>query len=156
MKVRDATADDLHALARLNGLVQAVHVQMEPHRYRPMPQEQIRAALQEKLLEPEVWPLLAEQDGLAVGYALLIARRRPGTPFTLPFDSLHIDQIGVAPGARRAGVGRALMRAAEDKARALGLGHLDLGVRGVNASALAFYQALGYTPTHLNLTKELP
>ncbi|RYD68332.1 MAG: GNAT family acetyltransferase [Sphingomonadales bacterium] len=51
--------------------------------------------------------------------------------------------LAVAPAARGAGLGRALMRAAEDWLRARGAPKIQLMVRGGNADALAFYAALG-------------
>lgn len=51
--------------------------------------------------------------------------------------------LAVSPGARRGGVGRALMAAAEDWLRAAGAPKLQLMVREGNADALAFYAALG-------------
>ena len=52
-----------------------------------------------------------------------------------------VDQIYVAPGARRAGVGRALLRALAD-------GPIELIVRADNAAAIAFYARapLAYEP----------
>ena len=48
-----------------------------------------------------------------------------------------VDQIYVAPGARRAGVGRALLRALAD-------GPIELIVRADNAAAIAFYARAGF------------
>ena len=50
----------------------------------------------------------------------------------------------VAPQARRAGIGRALMAAAEGWLRARGAPKIQLMVRDGNDGAAAFYAALGY------------
>jgi ribosomal protein S18 acetylase RimI-like enzyme len=52
--------------------------------------------------------------------------------------------LAVAPDARRAGLGRALMQAAEAWLRERGAPKLQLMVREGNAEALAFYRALGF------------
>ncbi len=52
--------------------------------------------------------------------------------------------VAVHPGLRRAGLGRALMRAAEDWAAAHGAAKIELMVRRENAPALGFYAAAGY------------
>lgn len=53
----------------------------------------------------------------------------------------------VAPEARGTGVGRALLRAVLDHARALeGLDRLELGVETTNAAARALYRAFGFIP----------
>ena len=52
--------------------------------------------------------------------------------------------LAVAPDARRAGLGRALMDAAEAWLRERGAPKLQLMVRTGNEQALAFYRALGF------------
>lgn len=51
--------------------------------------------------------------------------------------------LGVDPARRRAGLGRRMMEAAEDWLRARGAPKIQLMVRGDNAGAIAFYEALG-------------
>jgi ribosomal protein S18 acetylase RimI-like enzyme len=52
--------------------------------------------------------------------------------------------LAVAPAARRSGVGRALMAAAEDWVGAQGIPKLMLMVRSSNTAVLGFYEQLGY------------
>jgi len=54
--------------------------------------------------------------------------------------------LAVAESARRTGLGRALMAAAEDWLRARGCPKIQLMVRDSNAEALGFYAALGLEP----------
>lgn len=54
--------------------------------------------------------------------------------------------LAVAEGARRTGLGRTLMAAAEDWLRARGCPKIQLMVRDSNAEALGFYAALGLEP----------
>lgn len=54
--------------------------------------------------------------------------------------------LAVDPKARRVGLGRALMQAAEDWLRGLGAPKIQLMVRDDNAEALSFYAALGLEP----------
>lgn len=56
--------------------------------------------------------------------------------------------LGVDPEARRGGIGRALVRAAEGWCAARGAPKVNLLVRAENAGVLAFYEALGYLPTN--------
>lgn len=59
-----------------------------------------------------------------------------------------IYYLGVDPEARRGGVGRALVRAAETWCAGFGIPKLNLLVRMENLGVLAFYEALGYLPTN--------
>ena len=54
----------------------------------------------------------------------------------------------VNPGARRRGVGRALLRAAPEHARAHGAVRLELATARSNAAAQALYQAEGWQRDH--------
>lgn len=65
------------------------------------------------------------------------ARRRP------PDDCL-VFSMWVAPEVRRAGVGRALIDAAADWARSWGGRRIVLWVTGANASAMRFYERIGF------------
>jgi RimJ/RimL family protein N-acetyltransferase len=67
--------------------------------------------------------------------------------------SRHVADLGlmVAQEARRQGVGRALMAAAEDWARVVGVLKIELHVFPYNEAALALYEELGYRREGLRL-----
>ena len=52
--------------------------------------------------------------------------------------------IGLVPAARHRGLGRALMQATLDKARAKGLTRVELAVRVDNRNAKALYERMGF------------
>jgi ribosomal-protein-alanine N-acetyltransferase len=80
--------------------------------------------------------LLAEdgRDGPVVGYIV----------FWVVHDEVHVLNVATAVAARRRGVGRALMEAAEEEGRRRGARLSTLEVRRSNAPAIALYVALGY------------
>lgn len=82
--------------------------------------------------------LVAEVGGDIVG---LLGAARGDRPVTA-----HVAELGitVAERARGAGVGRALMEAFEDWARAHGVTRLVLGVYDTNDTARRLYESLGY------------
>ena len=55
-----------------------------------------------------------------------------------------INYLAVAPQHRRHGLGRQLMREAEERLAAAGCPKINLQVRAGNADVLAFYEAIGY------------
>ncbi|KHK89653.1 GNAT family N-acetyltransferase [Novosphingobium malaysiense] len=57
---------------------------------------------------------------------------------------INIHDLAVLPGLRGRGIGRALMQAVEDEARARGACKVTLEVLGGNERAKALYAALGY------------
>ncbi len=56
----------------------------------------------------------------------------------------HISGLAIRPELRGRGLGRGLVRAAEEAFRADGFTRITLEVRPSNAGALRFYEALGY------------
>jgi ribosomal protein S18 acetylase RimI-like enzyme len=57
---------------------------------------------------------------------------------------LYVFRLAVLPGHRGRGLGRALLAHAEERARALSLPRVRLGVRAALERQIAFYEALGY------------
>lgn len=64
--------------------------------------------------------------------------------FWLVHDEVHVLNVATALEARRRGVGRALMEAAEEAGRLRGARLSTLEVRRSNAPAIALYRGLGY------------
>ncbi len=112
-------------------------------------------AMGERLRSAGVTALLAEHDGTAVGYALAQTVHRIATPLTAARSTLVVDELGVAPSARRLGVGRALMDELDVLARELGLSRVELDVRAWNDAAARFYAAIGFTPVSARLGRSV-
>lgn len=81
---------------------------------------------------------------------LLLAEDGPGGPvvgyivFWIVHDEVHVLNVATALSARRRGVGRALMAAAEEEGRSRGAKLSTLEVRRSNEAAIALYTVLGY------------
>ena len=90
---------------------------------------------------------LALSNGSSTVPAARVAGAMVGT-IMVGFDGHRgwIYYLAVDPAARRAGLGRALMAAAEAWLTARGCPKIQLMVRQDNAQALGFYEALGLTP----------
>ena len=79
--------------------------------------------------------LVAEDGDQVLAYALLHVHGRKG----------HLQSLAVSPTARRKGLGRRLITAAEEAARARGAHHMQLELREDNGAAEALYTSLGYS-----------
>lgn len=86
--------------------------------------------------------LVADDAGVLLGY-LRLKQQLDDVPENAHVLAIH--GLAVAPGARRRGVGTALMNAAEDAARSRGARKLSLRMFGGNDTARALYENLGYT-----------
>lgn len=142
--IRRATPADARLLVALNEHVHAPHLRAEPTLYRVTDADDLYFWFASRLARSDVAVFLAEE---ALGFAMAVHVRTPGSALTLPRDFVLLDQIAVAPAERRHGVGRALMRAVEQHAAECGAHSVQLDVRAFNEEAIAFYRALGYMPT---------
>lgn len=102
-------------------------------------------------LEGDWTTLLAEDDGAAVGLAVVQRRLRIG----YAGHELWLAEMVVDERSRRRGIGRALVAAVEEHASATGCRLVRLESRAARRDAHAFYRALGYTDHGVSFTKAL-
>ncbi|SEB39303.1 ribosomal-protein-alanine N-acetyltransferase [Paramicrobacterium humi] len=123
--LRRATADDLDAIMLLETVTFA-------------PDDWSRDSMRAELESEHTRYLVAEaEDGAIIGYAGVLA----------PSGSTDADiqTIAVAAEQRRAGIGRALMRALIAHAASVGARAVFLEVRADNPSAQELYRTLGFS-----------
>ena len=141
--IRDAVVEDAPAIAQLNRDGMGYDYPVERTR------EKLRACLG----NPSHKILVAESEGVVVGYVHLEDYD------TLYADSLkNILGIAVAESCRRQGVGKALLQAGEEWAASTGAAGVRLVSGESRKGAHAFYQTLGYTGNKLqrNFKKRSP
>lgn len=84
-------------------------------------------------VNPE-WFLVGEADGAIVASVMAGYEGHRG----------WINYLAVAPGRRRAGLGRRIMAEAERLLRSAGCAKINLQVRTDNRGVIAFYESLGW------------
>lgn len=97
--------------------------------------------------------LLIAEDDRARRLGFVLARSRPDV-FT-EASVTHVETLATEAEAEGMGVGRMLMRAVEDWARARGSVFVTLNVFDTNARARGFYTRLGYQPETVHYIKPL-
>lgn len=124
-----------------------------PYRSRGQMDRAVVASIDEALsgARSDASVYVAESGGKRLGFIHLHGAR----DFFTGETHGHVSDIVVAGEAEGRGVGRALMAAAEDWARAHHYRLLSLHVFDGNARARAFYRQLGYGPDILKLIKPL-
>src|SRR5438034_3726642 len=92
---------------------------------------------------------LAEMENKGVSYCYVardVARQPVGfCSFWRVLDELHINNLAVAPGHRRAGIGSALLRFVLAEGVRLGAERATLEVRRSNDAARYLYERFGFT-----------
>ena len=89
--------------------------------------------------------LIAEEDGRAIGYAMVSLGRGQAT-LTTGERVAELETLSVADGERGRGVGRALMDAAYAVMEELGATEVMLYVLDGNDDAIRFYERFGLRP----------
>jgi ribosomal protein S18 acetylase RimI-like enzyme len=111
------------------------------HMGRDQPTEdQIRATVEVLLRDPATEYLLASADG---GRPAGICQLRYRLAVWTGAEDCWLEDLFVESDARRAGLGRALVTAAVERAEQRGCKRMELDVDESNTGALAFYRRLG-------------
>ncbi|HEX8905170.1 MAG TPA: GNAT family N-acetyltransferase [Longimicrobiaceae bacterium] len=96
------------------------------------------ARTEEFLADPRHHLAVAIEDGVVIGFASGVDYIHPDKP-----RELWINEVGVAPERQGRGVGKAVVRALLDAARALGCREAWVLTERGNAPALGLYASLG-------------
>jgi ribosomal protein S18 acetylase RimI-like enzyme len=165
MLVRPARPDDLPAVSRLAAELVRLHHRLDPARFllvEPIA-EGYRRFFSGELRRQEALILVAERsqgeapaapdDAGILGYAY--ATLEPRNWNDLLDACGKLNDVYVHPGARRRGVARALVTETLSRLRALGAPRVVLLTAWQNPDAHAFFEALGFRRTMLEMTAEL-
>lgn len=154
--VRRAGRGDLPALGRLGADLLRAHYVIDPRRFISPgedPEEGYAWFLGTQLADPDVAVFVAERDGAVVGYAY--AGLEPLSWKELREAAGFIHDVVVDDGARRLGVGSALMEAAVAWLRERGAPRVMLWTAEQNDSAHRLFEKLGFRRTMVEMTREL-
>lgn len=102
--------------------------------------------------DPATRPVFVAEDteGVVIGFVTVGTREH----WSKDADA-YVGELVVAEAASRRGVGRALMEAAHTWARRTGHGRCTVETGAANATARAFYAALGYRDEDIRLSMPL-
>ena len=155
--VRPAHPDDLPAVARLAAELVRLHHRLDPQRFllvEPI-EDGYKWFFSRELKRKDAIILIAEDDadGRLLGYAY-------GTLAPRDWNDLleacgKLNDLYVDPTARRHGAGRALVAAMFAALEARGAPRVVLLTAWKNPDAHAFFEALGFRRTMLEMTAEL-
>lgn len=142
-ELRRAVATDLEALTRLWVALGEHHAARDPqYALRPGAAGRVREILRRELRRADRAAFVADAAGALIGYALVRVDEAPD--FVAEGPRAAIDDLYVAPEARRRGIGAALAAAASGWARERGASHVEVRVAAANPEGQAFWRAQGY------------
>jgi len=131
-RVRLATSDDAAEIARL------MH-RFDTEYYSDIDEpEKLERRYREQLEAGDVTVILADEQ---LGFAQLRFRKQVYSDA----PAAYVEELYVVPDRRGEGLGRALMEAAVETARADGADVIDLGTATDDTAARGLYESLGFT-----------
>lgn len=152
--------EDLPAVERLMVELQTLIVALDPLRRNRCPPEYGREYAQDvlhKIAKSDGRLYVAEtEEGIVGCVAVIIEALSSGDLIDhMPLKDARITELVVSSHARNAGVGSALMKAAEEFAREKECDGLRVEVFSPNEAAHGFYRKHGYEDRYVNLIKNL-
>lgn len=155
--IRPAVPDDVPALCPLFELLDEMHRLERPDLFQvPDGPRRDPADVLAWIAGPDSTVLVADGggDGL-LGLATLFTRTVQAGGVKRARRFVELDNLVVHPGARRRGIARRLLDASRAWAQAQGVGTLEVSVWTFNRDAVAFYQAAGFAPQVLRLSRSV-
>lgn len=147
-----ATQEDRQAVDALAREVHSLHVAWRPDIYE-MPREIYPAdRFQNGLDSGSLY--VARQGNTVVGYAAIKIRDYDWAGM-VPRRVLVLDELCVARDCHRQGIGRAMMTALRELAKAEKCADMQLGVYPQNRDAVAFYEACGFSLQSVTMSARL-
>lgn len=155
--LREATGEDYEAVSILYDQLEHVHAQALPHFFRAIegharPHEWFTGILANE----DAALFVAEQQGIIVGMVHCYVRSTPALPMIAPRRFVYVEDLIVSETVRHQGVGQLLTEQVHQWASEKGIREIELDVWEFPASALTFYEKLGYETTRRHMRKLLP
>ena len=144
MNVRFAREEELDRVNELRKQVNDLHVDGKPEVFKPGFGEELRNFVNVIWNDPEQKIVVAEEDGVICGFAIIHHIYKGESPFMFERDFLDIDEFCVDEAFRRKGVATGLISFIKDFARENGFHRIELNMWEFNQGALAFYEEAGF------------
>lgn len=158
MPIRPATPDDVPALLPMVAAICAMHQELDPERYPMLPDVVARYErwLPLRAADPRSVLLVALEHAAAnppVGF--LVGTVEPNIPIYRLAEFGYIHDLWVEPRHRRAGHARALVDAAIDRFRAIGVTQLRLETAAMNDAPRRLFASRGFRIGTIDMLRAL-
>lgn len=153
--IREATTADANAIDALFAEGDGLHAAGAPGSFRATTPARPPEFYAHALATPRERIFVAERGGVVLGFLHVILRDMPSQAPFAPRPFAMVEATVVAESARGTGLGRDLMRRAEQWAREQGVPTIELTVWEFPGSAVPFYEELGYTTQLRRMRKAL-
>ncbi len=144
MIIRFAKENELERVNELRKQVNDLHVAGKPDVFKPGFGPELRDFINVIWNDPTENIVVADDDGIICGFAVINHINKPENPFMKERDFLDIDEFCVDEEHRRKGVATAMIEFIKSFAKENGFHRIELNMWEFNQGALAFYEAAGF------------
>lgn len=156
MTIRKANLNDAEGIIKLLHQVAEIHHQGRPDIFRQGAQKYNAQNLADIFADPKRPVLVAvDAENRLLGYAFCVVNEVKDHLLLMDDKYIYIDDLCVEETARGQHIGRALLDAVRDYARAIGCRRLNLNVWACNPAARSFYDKNGFKPLETTLEQLL-
>lgn len=143
MFIRNIRKSDYGAIDALLLQIHQVDVEGRPEMFAPIEQYMTRDSFESLVANKNVISILAQERGEIIGCCFVSMLERSGMAH---MKSAYIDLLVVDEKHRRKGIGKAVFREVQKRARKVGAKRIDLMVWSHNKIAERAYQSYGMVP----------
>ncbi len=144
MIIRFAREDELERINALCKQVNDIHVAGKPDVFKPGFGKELQDHIKDIWNDPEQEIVVADEEGVLCGFAVLHHINKPENPYMFERDFLDIDEFCVDENHRRKGVATELIAFIKDYAKEKGFRRLELNMWEFNKGALSLYESVGF------------
>ena len=144
MEIRFAKKEELEQINNLRKQVNDIHVAGKPDVFKPGFSKDLQDHIKDIWNDPEQKIVVADEDGVLCGFAVLHHINKPENPYMKERDFLDIDEFCVDENHRRQGVATKLVAFIKEYAKEKGFHRIELNMWEFNKEALAFYESVGF------------
>jgi GNAT superfamily N-acetyltransferase len=150
VEVRQATADDVPAIAGLEQELVRGDAPGDPYLVRPLDRHEVEAQYRSLIAADWAVCLVAVHDGDVVGY---LSGGRKDSPKWRPVEATEIHALYLKEAFRSQGIGTRLIDAFVRWSKQRGAEVVEVGAFAANTRAVAFYERAGFRPTLVHLER---
>ena len=143
IQVTIATADDIVPIGKIAYQVAAVHYRQTAKEFKKPTITSQTAYIRESIADKDILVLKAQIEGVVVGYVIVYFNTYPSKYFCFN-KRAFIGSIGVDKNYKRQGVGKALLKAVENRVKKRNIYVVEVDYYSFNTAAEVLYKCCGY------------
>ena len=144
--IRNAHEQDAEQIIELLKQVLELHAEIRPDIFISGTTKYTKGEVTAIINDERRRTLVAEDNGVILGYALCVIKEQPFSNNMIPFTTLYIDDLCVDSKSRGRNIGTLLFDYVKAEAKKTGCYEITLNVWEGNNAAKAFYDKMGMRP----------